>query len=124
MREPTEDDEIVRQVRRWLDSKEAMIENRWLKRVCWLAEQQLKARPEGGAWISVKDRLPEMSGYYQIWTTKMPPALTMDIIPSAYFYSAGEAGWSRHRGYGCHGAVTHWMPFPQPPMNSGGDKRG
>lgn len=36
--------EIVQQVRRWLDSKEAEIENRYLKRVCWLAEQQIKGR--------------------------------------------------------------------------------
>ena len=34
--------EIVQQVRRWIDSKEAEIDNRMLRRVCHLAEQQIR----------------------------------------------------------------------------------
>lgn len=43
------DKEIVKAVRKWLDNpKETDVEMRYIKRACWLAEQHLSARPEGG----------------------------------------------------------------------------
>lgn len=36
------DEQIVKGVRRWLDSKEAMIDNKDIRRVCYLAERWLE----------------------------------------------------------------------------------
>jgi len=44
------DAEIIRRVRRWLDAgnEKAEVEMRWLRRVCWLAEQRANTKPRKG----------------------------------------------------------------------------
>lgn len=62
-------------------------------------------------WISVKERLPEKSGYYLCW---MPKYETMDKV----HYSA------KHMAFNAFDttcipesviSVTHWRPLPEPP---------
>jgi hypothetical protein len=65
-------------------------------------------------WISVKDRLPEESGYYLVcyktgWITDM-------------HFSAKHQLWNVHdhsRNLENKIAVTHWMPLPEQPEVEG-----
>lgn len=53
-------------------------------------------------WISVKDRLPEKSGYYLIWTEHS-------------YYLIGFFSSNIDNGKWDWIDVTHWMPLPEPP---------
>lgn len=66
-------------------------------------------------WISVKDRLPEDEGWYQVYTA---PDKGYKSINKARFCKGFE--WDNftphwHGAGGTWGNVTHWMPLPQPP---------
>lgn len=55
-------------------------------------------------WISVKDRLPEMKGYYLVCY----PFYNRQEINIVYF--RGKSQWAK-----CSKYITHWMPLPEPP---------
>ena len=60
-------------------------------------------------WISVKDRLPEISGYYQVYAKG-----GQDVAD--YIRGCGkQAGFMNHRlTYN----ITHWQPLPEPPKEA------
>ncbi len=58
-----------------------------------------------GQWISVKDRLPESSGSYIVYSGKSGTVFT------AHFW-ARDNRWS---GRSLNLTITHWMPLPEPP---------
>ena len=59
-------------------------------------------------WISVKDRLPETSGYYQVCTLT---AFYHTRCISKVYFSGSIWGSIRKR----YTNVTHWMSLPEPP---------
>ena len=74
-----------------------------------------------GEWISVKDRLPEIDGYYlatafdydgEIWGGGT-------YVLYAEYYN-GTWTWSENTTeWDVTDLVTHWMPLPQPPTEKG-----
>lgn len=130
--EPMSDAEIVKKVRHWLDSKEAEIDNRWLKRVCWLAERHL-AKPTfkecygcsapstcerqqrcsiaaasekpATKWVLASENLPPF----------MVPVITTDgkVVRPAYCTGKEPASWS---AWAPRDHVTHWAHYPEPPQ--------
>ena len=69
----------------------------------------------GSKWISVKERLPEEEGWYQVYTA---PDKGYKSINKAMFRKGFE--WNNftprwHGAGGTWGNVTHWMPLPEPP---------
>lgn len=71
--------------------------------------QQLEAQVP--KWISVKERLPEKSGYYLCW---MPKYETTDVL----HYSAKHMAFNAFdTTYIPESALpaTHWMSLPEPP---------
>lgn len=65
-------------------------------------------------WISVKDRLPEESGYVLVHCSE----------PKGYIrgvqYSAKNKAFNASDDSNAESAftdVTHWMPLPEPPEN-------
>jgi len=54
-------------------------------------------------WISVKDRLPDVTGDYTVYN---PRSVYMTIYTATWFN--GE--WNNSNGF-----ITHWMPLPAPP---------
>ena len=60
-------------------------------------------------WISVKDRLPEKSGYY-LYFSKYPHGGLQDGIGVSYFQHKVKE-WKKVYTP----TVTHWMPLPEPP---------
>lgn len=81
----------------------------------------LKSRsitPTVSDWISVKDRLPEKSGWYLVSLINTRTEHRWEVPVSAD-YSHGK--WD-YAYLGCEDAtwmqnntVTHWMPLPEPP---------
>lgn len=67
------------------------------------------------SWISVKDKLPEMSGYYLVCTHN---TFYDTYCISKVYFSGGMWGSLRKR----YTNVTHWMPLPKPPKENGGMK--
>jgi hypothetical protein len=64
-------------------------------------------------WIPISERLPETSGWYQVWHAKMPSRLELQRIPTYYFDSTiGE--W---RKWHYSGEPSHWMPLPDAPSS-------
>lgn len=59
-------------------------------------------------WISVKDRLPEMTGYYLVCTHN---TFYDTYCISKVYFSGGVWGSLRKR----YTNITHWMPLPEPP---------
>lgn len=57
---------------------------------------------EQTTWISVKDRLPEIDGFYLCWFTFEDGVHGYDI----FYYNCGVSLPS---------SLTHWRPLPEPP---------
>ena len=67
--------------------------------------------PQGNGWISVKDRLPEKSGYYLVFFSDGMPSCKIRVhnwLKDEHHWRGAEA-FSRIEG------ITHWMPLPEPP---------
>jgi hypothetical protein len=67
-------------------------------------------------WISVEDRLPEVTDEYLIW----PEVEFMNYFNTAEYNTVAER-WeiTEHNQYGqdtCEVSPTHWMPLPEPPQ--------
>lgn len=60
-------------------------------------------------WISVKDRLPEESGYY-LYAARHPYCGLQNGIGVSYFMHKVKDWKKINKVY-----VTHWMPLPEPP---------
>lgn len=79
---------------------------------CDLPEKKKKVveEPKSGEWISVKDRLPEDNENVLAHTR---------YGEIRVFLSDEEGDWFDERGRfysrNTSGAVTHWMPLPEPP---------
>lgn len=59
-------------------------------------------------WINVKDRLPEMKGYYLVcYHYPYIDRYDIDIV-----YFRGKSQWAKRNEY-----ITHWMPLPKPPKD-------
>lgn len=55
-------------------------------------------------WVSVKDRLPEQSGYY----------LCTYVFDNHRFYY-DRWFWESEKRFATTDNITHWMPLPEPP---------
>ncbi|WP_277810653.1 DUF551 domain-containing protein [Chromohalobacter canadensis] len=72
-------------------------------------------------WISVEERLPEVSGIYPACSTlytRKPPADWEDAL--CYFNDEAAEGfskWQHSSGFYDNG-ITHWMPLPAPPRTA------
>lgn len=75
---------------------------------CYLPEAE-HYTPIVNEWISVKDRLPEKSGYY-LYFSKYPHGGLQDGIGVSYFQHKVKE-WKKVYTP----TVTHWMPLPEPP---------
>lgn len=62
-------------------------------------------------WISVKDRLPEKTGYY-LYCADSPYRGVQDGIGISYFMHK-KKDWNAVYTP----CVTHWMPLPERPKN-------
>lgn len=96
----------------WLDADKfdlygpnAEISDRY--QLCRVAADMLEKDVKTG-WISVKDRLPEMSGYYLVCTHN---TFYDTYCISKVYFSGGVWGSLRKR----YTNITHWMPLPEPP---------
>jgi len=70
----------------------------------------LKAQESG--WISVKDRLPEVGGWYLCFKeSAFVPGLRIDV----HRWSETREEWSGSEVGSRIVGVTHWMPLPEPP---------
>lgn len=77
-------------------------------------------------WISVKDRLPSLNPDESLHIDR-PSDEVLIHVPGKPEYIVGYLttyGWSEYYGTSCgccgdngplQGAVTHWMPLPEPP---------
>ena len=60
-------------------------------------------------WISVKNGLPEIKGYYLVcYYDSYFDSYGIDIV-----YFRGKSQWAK-----CNKYITHWMPLPEPPKES------
>ena len=65
-----------------------------------------------GEWISVKDRLPDSSGYYLTYRGGYCYVLSYSTKHKLFnIYDEDDSEWAKRY----HIAVPHWMPLPQPP---------
>ena len=74
------------------------------------ADGQISANRKKNKWISVDERLPEMSGLYLTYHAKRG-SMTMH-------YSVNNDAWNAfdHEDRPKYALeVTHWMPLPEPP---------
>ncbi len=63
-------------------------------------------------WVSVEERLPDNTGYYDFWVVRKDSFRVVDI-----FYNRGNPLF-RNIPQG----ATHWMPAPSPPPITKGEK--
>ena len=60
-------------------------------------------------WISVKNGLPEIKGYYLVcYYDSYFDSYGIDIV-----YFRGKTVWAKNNKY-----ITHWMSLPEPPKES------
>ena len=76
-------------------------QDRWCE-TCYLKEQK-----EAGGWISVKDRLPEEDGLYNVYCKD--GSMAHAWFEDKWFIDHCECG---------DGYITHWMPLPEPPKET------
>ena len=65
-------------------------------------------------WISVKDRLPAVSGKYLVAQVKSP---RYTEVATAYYYPKMSNGFYIGGGIKSSG-ITHWMHLPEPPKDN------
>lgn len=74
--------------------------------------------PTVGGWISVKDKPPEKSGWYQVSLVNTRTGHRWEV-PVPADYSHGEWNYAYLGGddatWTLTNTVTHWMPLPKPP---------
>ena len=75
-------------------------------------EQKQKPERAMTDWISVKDRLPDHSGYYLVY------ALGGQDIAEYYKSVKPSGGFQNHR---LTYTITHWQPLPEPPKEADHD---
>lgn len=68
------------------------------------------------SWVNVKDRLPEPNSFCLTWS----PEAGVEVLKyQCLSRNKGLLGFWRIEEGGCRyvgpGAVTHWMPLPEPP---------
>lgn len=66
-------------------------------------------------WISVKERLPEESGFFITWQGISKYIGRPEIL---YYHKDEDDGfkWSTTKnGWTAGLKITHWMPLPEPP---------
>jgi hypothetical protein len=68
-------------------------------------------------WISVKDRLPEESGIYLVFSN-LGNRLILDYSARHKLFNSFDS-YSTEQAKGFAIAVTHWMPLPEPPETKG-----
>ncbi len=74
-------------------------------------------------WISVKDRLPEFNEKVFCYDTQMV-YIAFRKVEEEYNEHWCICEDSCCSCVGCTGAITHWIPLPQPPRDHDGiDKR-
>lgn len=61
-------------------------------------------------WISVKDRLPDRSGNYLVYTS----IEGRSIIKTSYWMASTQT-WLGVEACSVLIRITHWMPLPEPP---------
>lgn len=77
------------------------------------------AKEPGIGWVSVKDRLPEKSGWYLVSLVNTRTGHRWEVPVSAD-YSHGKWDYSYlgvedDATWILNNTVTHWMPLPKPP---------
>ena len=68
-------------------------------------------------WISVKDRLPDVSDEFLDWSQHIVCLKNKAVIIMEYHTLNGTHRWF-YQGVGEENKfnpVTHWMPLPEPP---------
>jgi hypothetical protein len=65
-------------------------------------------------WISVKDRLPEKTGYYLTVVDEIAASKTRGVIEIQDLYEGVDLH-KMERILKFQDYVTHWMPLPEPP---------
>ena len=68
----------------------------------------------GNEWINIKDRLPDMGGYYLCFNNNNLPFI------AAFFFYVNEKHPCFKNSKGNKLNVTHWMPLPDPPESKNG----
>lgn len=69
-------------------------------------------------WISVRDRLPDVSGRYLVWCNGM--VMTKEYSIKYRLFGAYDEMEPREVARFAAIYVTHWMPLPEPPNESKG----
>lgn len=80
-----------------------------VRRVCKQAADALSG-PSHQGWISVKDRLPELNGWYMAWFQGDHAILDFDNQIGWYW---GDGEHVMEESYAIH--ITHWMELPDAP---------
>ena len=71
-----------------------------------------KSHATQSAWISVKDKLPEIDSQYLV--SYKPPFATGQQTTIAFFNN-GVFRFGNSCGGNISHAITHWQPLPEPP---------
>ena len=74
------------------------------------AAELLKAQEPG--WISVKDKLPDRSGYYLCYK---PNAGVDGLKIDVHRWRSIDGDWAGSEVGSRIIGITHWMPLPEPP---------
>ena len=75
-----------------------------------LWEDALKLMKDESEWISIKDRLPDRSGNYLVYTS----IEGRSIIKTSYWMASTQT-WLGVEACSVLIHITHWMPLPKPP---------
>lgn len=74
-------------------------------------------------WISVKDRLPKQLDIVLVYGKhkgEKNRSNNYELVDTATYYdwtnTNGGEGWYSPRFLSDYDEVTHWMPFPEPPL--------
>ena len=71
------------------------------------------------AWVSVKDRLPEINGQFLCYSADYPFGAFISI--QSYDVKKGAFWW--HGDNVKAPFITHWMPLPEPPKEDENDRQ-
>lgn len=105
--DPMARDEIIKALRQFIHQFDGRdVGDYFVEDVLETAADLLEQDAPG--WISVKDRLPETSGYYLVCT--LTAFYHTQCISKVYF--SGSIWGSIRKRYT---NVTHWMSLPEPP---------